>query len=137
MATIVPEPFVLSDAVLTIGTDNFEAAVSNVTITPRTSTKSFQGLTPSARYTSVYVDGWDCQITLAQDWKNAASLANYLFDPTNEGVTKTAKFVPVKGGPGFTCNLVIVPPAIGGAGGDYTTSQVTLGVSGRPVKVAA
>ena len=39
--------------------------------------------------------------------------------------------------PRHLVNLVIVPPAIGGQGGDYTTSQVTLGVSGRPVKVTS
>lgn len=135
MADVIPEPFVLEDALLSIEDDNYEAAVSQVTITPRTSTKTFKGLTPAAKYSRVIVDGWDAQITLAQDWDNATSLANYLFDPANEGKVKAAKFEPQKGGTGFTVNLVIVPPAIGGTGGDFTTSQVSLGVDGRPVKV--
>lgn len=136
MTTVIPEPFVLDDALLTIDVDEYAAAVSNVTITPRTSTKTFKGLTPAAKFTRVVVEGWDAQITLAQDWENADSLANYLFDPANEGKVKPARFEPQKGGTGFTANLVIVPPSIGGAGGDFTTSQVSLGVDGRPVKVA-
>lgn len=137
MAEIIPEPFVLEDAVLTIDVDDFAAAVSAVEIVPQTSTKTFKGLKKTAKYTKIVVDSWQCNITLAQDWENAASLANYLFDPENEGVSKPATFRPVAGGVGFTADIVIVPPKIGGPGGDYTTSEVSLGVEGRPEKVAA
>lgn len=138
MAEIIPEPFVLEDAELIIGgTDDYAAAVSAVAVVPQTSTKTFKGLKKGARFTKVVVDSWQCTLTLAQDWENATSLANYLFDPANEGQTKSATFRPVAGGVGFTVDLVIVPVQIGGNGGDYTSSQVTLGVEGRPVKVAA
>ena len=137
MAEIIPEPFVLEDAVLTIGADDFAAAISSIIVAPQTSTKTFKGLKKNARYTKVVVDSWLCTITLAQDWENATSLANYLFDPANEGTTKASTLRPIAGGVGFDVNLVIVPPQIGGPGGDYTTAEVALGVEGRPVKVAA
>lgn len=137
MAEITPEPFVLEDAELVIDVDDYAAAVSAVAITPQTSTKTFKGLKKTAKFTKQIVDSWLCTLTLAQDWENATSLANYLFDEANEGVTKTATFRPIAGGVGFTVNLVIVPSQIGGAGGDYTTAEVTLGVEGRPEKVAA
>lgn len=137
MADIIPEPFVLEDAVLEIEDDDFAAAVSAVTIAPQTSTKTFKGLKKTAKFTTQTVDSWLATVTLAQDWENAESLANYLFDPANEGVTKAATFRPQSEGVGFTVDLVIVPPSIGGNGGDYTTSEVSLGVSGRPEKIAA
>lgn len=137
MAEIIPEPFVLEDCVLEIESDDFAAAVSAVTIEPQTSTKTFRGLKKTARFTSVTVDSWLAKVTLAQDWENATSLANYLFDPDNEGAVKAATFRPQSGGVGFSCGLVITPPTIGGSGGDYTTSEVSLGVDGRPEKVAA
>lgn len=59
MAAVIPEPFVLEDALLSIEDDNYEAAVSQVVITPRTSTKTFKGLTPAAKFSRVIVDGWD------------------------------------------------------------------------------
>lgn len=137
MPEIIPEPFVLEDAVLEIESDDFAAAISAITVTPQTSTKTFKGLKRTARYSTTVVDSWQAAITLAQDWDDAASFANFLFDPANEGQTKAATLRPRSTGVGFTVDLVIVPPSIGGPGGDYTTSQVTLGVSGRPEKIAA
>lgn len=137
MPEINPEPFVLEDAVLEIEDDDYAAAISQILVAPQTSTKTFKGLKKTARFASTVVDSWTAQITLAQDWENAESLANYLFDPANEGVTKAATIRPQADGVGFTVNLVIVPSGIGGNGGDYTTAQVTLGVEGRPVKIPA
>lgn len=137
MATIIPNPFVLEESIIEIDADDYAAAISAITVSPKTATKTFKGLKASATFTSTTVESWECQITLAQDWDNATSFSNYLFDPANEGQVKTATIRPEAGGVGFTVNLVITPPSIGGAGGDYTTSQVTLGVSGRPVKIAA
>lgn len=137
MADIIPEPFVLEDAVLEIGADDFAAALSKIEIVPNTSTKTFRGLKKTAKFTATTVDSWVANITLAQDWENADSFANYLFDPANEGQVKAATVRPQSTGVGFTVDIVIVPPKIGGAGGDYTTADVTLGVSGRPEKIPA
>lgn len=137
MTDIAVTPFVLEESIIEIDGDDYAAAINAIAVIPKTSTKVFSGLKRAAKFTTTVVDSWSCTITLAQDWEAATSLANYLFDPANEGQIKAATVRPVAEGVGFTVNLVIVPPTIGGKGGDYTTADVELGVSGRPVQVAA
>lgn len=129
MAVIAVTPLYLSNSTLKIGADNYEAAVSSVKVTPNVTTAQFRGLTPSAVYKKAVTD-WTCEVEFVQDWKTAGSLSNYLLANANN--TVTAVFVPDVGGPSVTVSIVLTPPEIGGAVGEFATTSVQMGVNGVP-----
>lgn len=136
MTQIAVDPLVLKDTVLTLGTDTYEKHVSGVVFTPKGSTISWTGMTPSAKFTDVADAEWTCALSYVQDWETEDSLSRFLFE--HEGEVIPAIFKPRSGsGPTFTVDLVITPGAIGGQVNSYATTTVTLGCSGRPVLVPA
>ena len=135
MTVIAVQPFILRDVDLLIGADNYEAHVSSVRFEPSSSTVTWKGLTPAAKFSAQTSAEWTCVLTLAQDWETANSLASYLL--ANEGESVDVTFRPVSGGPGFDATLILSAPAIGGDVDTIPTSQVTCGVDGVPVPVAA
>jgi hypothetical protein len=135
MAQIDLAPILLTDVLLTLGTDSYEKHVSAVEFVPTSSLATFKGLTPGAQYSMASAPTWQCNITFAQDWETTNSLSRYLLD--NQGDTVAATFEPVSGGAGFTADLVLQPGSIGGNGDAVAQSTVTLGVVGAPVYVPA
>ncbi len=136
MAAINVAPFVLKDVLLTVGTDSYEAHVSQVEFTPSASTQTWQGLTPASVHTDMSTATWTCTLAYAQDWETANSLSRYLYD--NEGQTKSVVFRPKSGtGPSFEADIIITPGAIGGTVNSFATATVTLGVKGKPDLVPA
>ncbi|WP_144797705.1 hypothetical protein [Microbacterium paludicola] len=132
MASIAVKPLVLKDVTLTVGTDNYEKHVSSVTFTPSSSTITWQGLNPDAKFTDVTSADWTVAIEFVQDWETEDSFSQYLFE--NEGETETMVFTPKKGtgNKTFTADVTITPGAIGGTVNAYATTSVTLG-STKPV----
>lgn len=131
MASIAVVPLVLKDVTINLGSNGYEKHVSSVTFVPKTSTISFQGLTPTAKFTDVTAAEWTCVLEYVQDWETTNSLSKYLF--ANEGTSVAATFKPkAAGSPSFAANLVITPGAIGGKVNAYATTSVTLG-SDKPV----
>lgn len=136
MADIIPSGITtLKDCVFSVEDDNYEAALSQVVFAPQTSTQSWQGLTPAAKYTDTAVTGWTCQTTNIQDWDDPESLSNYFL--ANAGQVKTVTFRPQRGGVGFQADIIIAPPTIGGQVNNWATSQITHGVNGEPTKLPA
>lgn len=136
MSAIIPAGITtLKDVVFTVDGDDYEAALSQVVLTPQTNTATWQGLTPAAKYTDIAVTGWTCQTTNVQDWDDPDSFSNYCL--ANAGQTKSVTFRPRRGGVGFTVQLIIAPPTIGGQVNQWATSQITHGVEGEPAQVAA
>lgn len=132
MSVITPlAPLLMKEAVLSLGSDDFAAAVSSMTLTPSSSTVSFKGLKPTATYTDVTAPTWTCDVTFVQDWSTNTSLSYYLW--THQGETVNATFTPKAGGRSWTVKLVITPGAIGGAIDGFAEATVSLGVSGQPV----
>lgn len=121
----------ITDATVQIGDDSYEQACSTVTLTPSSSSKTFQGMTPTSSATRVTPATWEADITFAQDLDTAGSLTNYLH--TNEGQEVTMIFAPNAGGATVTATVYITPGAIGGDQGDFSTSSVKLPVIGKPV----
>jgi hypothetical protein len=120
----------MKDAVLTLGADDYQAAVSSATLTPSSSIQSFKGLTPTAVWSAGTSATWTLELTYAQDWADETSLGAYLFD--NEGSTVTFTLEPNAGGAGFSGSVIITPGAAGGAVDGYATATVSLGVVGKP-----
>lgn len=138
MSTITPAPFTLANALLVVGTDNYEKAVSSVKFTPQSGVLTWKGLTPDSVYTDTSAPQWQCTIAFAQDWSTVNSLSQYLL--TNAGQQKTVVFKPkgaTTGSPIFTATVVIVPGAIGGDADKLLDDSVTLAVVGVPVKTTA
>lgn len=136
MPTIIPTGITtLKDCVFTVDGDDYEAALSQVVFTPRTSRQSWQGLTPAAKYTDTAVEGWDCQTTSIQDWEDEDSFVNFCL--ANAGQTKTVTFRPRRGGRGFAATIVIAPPSIGGQINQWATTAITHGVVGEPTPLPA
>lgn len=133
MANIAASPFVLKDAVLKVGADNYEASVSQVEFTPSTSTTTWAGLTPSAVFSAVGSSTWVVTFSGAQDWDDINSLSNYLLD--NEGDTVVIDFHPVNGGAGFRATVTLVAPAIGGTVNGVPVFTVSLPVQGKPERI--
>lgn len=125
MAVITPVPLVMKDAIAKIAADNFEAALSGVTITPTTPTYTFKGIGKNANYTAVGDPDWVCQLDYVQDWDTPGSLANYLL--ANVGKTVAIEFTPkAKSGRIFKANVTIVPGAIGGQTNAMAMTSVSL-----------
>lgn len=121
----------MKDVTLNFAANGYEKHVSSVTFTPKASTISWQGLTPTAKFTDVTAAEWTCVIEYVQDWDTTNSLSKYLF--ANEGTTVAVTFKPKQAGtPSFAANLVLTPGAIGGKVNAYATTSVTLG-SDKPV----
>lgn len=138
MATIVTTPFVITDAILTIGTDDYQSAVEEVRCAPKVNIVTWQAMTPSGAYSAPTTPVWELKLVYAQDWKTTNSLAQYLL--ANNGLTKTCVFKPqgvTTGSPIFTVSAIIVPGPIGGKVNTVQLAEVTLGVVGQPVKTAA
>lgn len=138
MPVIAIAPIVLTDVVMTIGTDDYQTNLSKVRFEPKVNTVTWQGLTPASAYAGATSPIWECVLEYAQDWTTTNSLAAYLL--TNQGAQKTAVFKPIgttTGKPIFTATVIIVPGPIGGDVNTVQTGQVTLPVVGAPVKTTA
>lgn len=131
MATINPTPLYLKDVILTVGSDQFEKAISNAAFTPTVPTATFKGLSDDAVYTQAGAASWMVDLTFVQDWDSADSLSAYLFNNQGEEVTLTFKPKSLTGGT-FSATVVIVPSSIGGAVDTYATSTVSLPMVGQP-----
>lgn len=130
MPTIAVKPFQLSDCLLTVESDNYEAHVSTVEFVPSSTSAQFKGLTPAAVFTFAGSPTWLCNLTFAQDWATPDSLSRYLFENVGEEIDVT--FEPIKGGPAITAKLIAQPGSIGGAVDAVAVSTVALGVVGAP-----
>lgn len=126
MADIIPtEPLFLADCLVTLGTDNYQAAISSAAFTPSPPAPVvFKGLTPTAKWTRQGLADWTCDLTFVQDPDTETSLSNYLHD--HEGETIEAVFEPNNGGASFAATLNIVAGAIGGAVETWGTSTVSM-----------
>lgn len=129
MAEIANAAFFPAGTIL-IATDGYKAAIESATLTPTTPTETFRdvggGITQVAG-----APAWELAISLAQDWKTATSLSQYLI--TNQGTKKTVVYTPQTGGKGFTIQALIVAGAAGGAAGGVAKASVTLPCDGQPV----
>jgi hypothetical protein len=126
MASIAVLPLVLKDVTMTLGANGYEKHVSSVTFTPKSSTISWQGLTPTATFTDSTTAEWTCDLEYVQDWDTTNSLSKYLL--ANAGTSVTGVFKPKQAGtPTFTATVTLQSGAIGGKVNAYATTSVSLG----------
>lgn len=144
MAEIPVKPFMMQDAVLKFAADDFAAACSQIALVPSSSVVVFKGLKRNSSSFPTTAT-WVCNLTYAQDWETAQSLARYLHD--HEGETIEAQVLPQTAVPdpdnpgstipgiGFAVQIIVAPGQIGGNVDQVASSTVSLGVDGRPTYI--
>jgi hypothetical protein len=130
MTVVAVAPFLLRDVILTLGTDSYQAHVSQVEFVPTSSPVVWKGLTPSSVHTLGTTATWVCNLAFAQDFETVDSLSLYLH--ANEGDEVVGIFEPIAGGATVTANLILTPGGIGGTVDGVAVASVSLGVSGKP-----
>ena len=128
------QPFVMKNAIVIIGTDDFAKAVSSATLTPSGGTTPFKGLKPDAVFTFPQSVTWTLDLEYAQDWSNEISLSRYLFDHIGEILDCTVNVDDQTAGTtSWELQVAVTAGAIGGAVDNVATATVSLGVQGAPV----
>lgn len=131
MAVITPTPMRFDDYVLKIPTDDYAAACTSCTLTPKASVERLNGGKPSAIFKDVEID-WTLDIEHVQDWASSTSLSRKLWAAQGTVITGV-EFEPQTGaGPKFTVDLLIVPGSVGGTSRKTATSRVSIEVVGQP-----
>ena len=130
MATVaLTNPFALKNATLSIDSDDYTAAVTQVSFLPSVATSTVRTIDGVAHKDQSTAE-WSCTIGFIQDL-DPGGLLRYLLD--NDGATKAVVFVPETSGPSISANLVVSPGTIGGtAGADLAVGTVML-ASTKPV----
>ncbi len=126
------QPIRLRDAVFTVDSDDFSAAVLGVTFAPEV---EWEWIDDYGGGASPYMKTvhWTCTVGYAQDMR-AGSLARYLLEQA--AAVRTIVFTPQPGlsGPPITCDALIIPGPVGGAADDgILTAAVTLPLFDEPV----
>lgn len=124
------DPLYMTDCVLKIDGTDFQAQVSSVRFDPTANRAVWKGLTPTSIHSRTGHATWIANVTLAQDYDEAASLANYLI--ANEGEQKPCTFEPKAGGASIAATLDITPGAIGGNVDQFAEASVAMG-SSKPI----
>jgi hypothetical protein len=136
MAIIAVTPFVMKNAVISFGTDDFAKAVSSAVLTPSGGMTPFKGLKTDAVYTFPQSVTWTLDLTFAQDWSIAGSLSKYLWTNQGQNVACTINVDDKAGTTGETSwalTVSITPGAVGGPVDSVAVATVSLGVIGAPV----
>lgn len=117
---------------LTIGADEYTAAITGFTLTPsaeKATTTDIGGGVTNFAGPPVWVAG----IAYNQDWTTTDSFSQKLIEW--HGQVKPATYTPNDGGLGWDVDLVIEAGTIGGASKGIHAAQVSLGVNGQPEPV--
>lgn len=138
MPEITVRPFIMRNAIIQLGTDDFAAAVSTAAITPAGGTADFKGLKPEAVFTFPQASTYVLEMTYAQDWNSATSLSRYLWEHKGETVPFTlnpddTSADTTVGSTSWSGTVAIVPGAVGGDVDAVATATVSLGIVGEPV----
>lgn len=122
-------PYAMNAATLTLGADDWTAAVTQAEIQPQAGTV----VTGIGGHKYRGKSTFQLAVGHIQD-ADIAGLTRYLFD--HEGEVVTFALTPVEDGIEWTGEVVLAPTAIGGTGGtDLAQASATLEVVGRPVPV--
>lgn len=132
MAVIAATPFLIQNTTLTLGADDFSSAISAAELVPTAPTGTFKSIN-GVPYNFTGKASWVLNVTFAQDWALATSLANYLYN--NEGTTVAFEIKPTGTTAGFKGSVSLAAGAIGGAADAVAQASVTFQVVGKPARI--
>lgn len=117
---------------VSIGVDEYTTAIESCILDPKTPVTVINDVGGGVNAVAG-VPVWTAVLAILQDLITASSLSQYLI--ANAGQVKTLAYRPQAGtgAKTFTVSVLIVPGAIGGAGGALAKASVTLQVIGQPV----
>ncbi len=121
------------DLVLTIATVNYDAQTTSVTLTNSPTIDVYQTLDGKAyKHTD---DQWTLAIDLLADWGAASSLFEAMWTAAESAPNTTlAVSLTAVSGAVFTCNVLPVFPAVGGAAPGAQTDSWSMTVVGTPTE---
>lgn len=125
----IPVVHFYASGTLSIGADEYTAAIDSAMLTPTTPVTVFTDISGD----STPVAGkptWVLGLSVAQDLITDGSLSLYLIE--HAGEIKPVTFTPEEDGASFAVDVLIIPGAIGGAGGSLAKSTVNLNCAGQP-----
>ena len=119
---------------LTIGADEYTAAVTGFTLTPASDDASITDIGGGVhQFTGVNV--WTAGIDYTQDWTTPNSFSQKLIEW--HGQSKDAVYTPNAGGVSWAVTLLCKAGAIGGKSTGIHEASVSLGVIGQPTSTPA
>lgn len=136
-------PIVIKNADLVLGDEasgtDYAIELNSIALTPDVSPERIKTAKPEGRFSSVDDPEWNLDLGYVYGKRDTAdgvpSLADYLMDHVGEQIPFT--FRPKTGGDGYSGTVTLLPGAIGGDQGAFSTQSVSLPVEGQPTKVAA
>lgn len=132
MANIVPAPFTLKDAVLTLDGNTYDG-VDGVTFTPDTPVNTWKSITGKV-FQDIGVTAWTCTIDGVQDHETANSLSLKFLSATSTPVT--GNFKPKGSGTkSYNFSAVLRPTQIGGKANDWATFSAEIALSSGPTPI--
>lgn len=134
------QPIVIKNADLVLGDEasgtDYAIELNSIALTPDVSPERIKTAKPEGRFSSVDDPEWNLDLGYVYGKNDeGVSLADYLMDHVGEVISFT--FRPVSGGDGYTGDVTLLPGAIGGDQGSFSTQSVSLPVEGQPEKLAA
>lgn len=114
---------------LTFDGDDYTAAVDSCTLTPTTPVTALTDVSGQTTHVAG-IPVWALAVSNVQDTTTNKSLTLKLIEWA--GQIKPVTYTPKDGGKSFAVNVVIVPIAIGGAGGAVAKSSGTFQCNGQP-----
>ena len=129
VAVPLTAPYTMSTATITIGDDDYTAAVSQAQFDPSFSSNTWTGIGGDA-LTFTSPASWSLVLAIAQDL-DPAGLLRYLLEHAGEQVTVT--LTPLAAEDPITASVILAPGSIGGtADGSAAVATITMGVQGKP-----
>lgn len=135
MAVKEVTPFIMRNAIVQLGTDDFAKAVSSATITPSGGIVTWKGLKPTAVYSFAEAITYTLDLEYSQDWGTAGSLSQYLWQHKGENIAATVNVNDALSGGETTwaMTVMVTAGAVGGAVDGVAVATVSLGIVGEPV----
>lgn len=115
---------------LTVGADEYTAAVTSCALVPTAPTAEVRDIGGGITQ-FVGSNGWVAQIGYNQDWKTPNSLSQKLIEW--HGTTKVFTYTPDNGGKVATFTALVMAGQFGGAAATIHAATVNLPINGQPV----
>ena len=136
-------PIVIKNADLVLGSEadgtDYAIELTSIALTPDVSPERIKTAKPEGRFSSVDDPEWNLDLGYVYgkyaDADAQVSLADYLMAHVGEQIPFT--FRPKTGGAGYSGIVTLVPGAIGGDQGAFSTQSVSLPLEGQPAAVEA
>lgn len=132
MTVIAPAPVTMNDATLKIGTNNFEETIASAQLNPTQPVTRFNGIGGNT-LVSGGTPTWQLAVNCLQDFETATALTKIAL--AGAGTIVACELYIAAGGTGYSFDVMLAPPVIGGDANAQLTSPFTFEVIGQPEEI--